>query len=129
MRTMNEQELADLLDGIKGEGRFKLFGPGMHTYPGRNSGEDFIYYSCLELEARGLIERNVVNPGHVSWAAVDGKFSVHIDGVPATAASLVAMAAGRAREVTSAEIVSTCKRLEASVASCEKQIEGYRRKE
>ena len=69
IRNWTEEELADLLDGIRGVRRFKLLPPGIHTHPGRDKGNDFLYRGCLDLEKMGLIKRTINEPGHVYWEA------------------------------------------------------------
>jgi hypothetical protein len=83
---------SELLEFIKGTGRFRLLGNGMHSYPGRDANNQKIHDACLSLETMKLIERTIDEPGHVIWEAK--RVSVRIDGTSASAASLIAMMGG-----------------------------------
>jgi len=61
--------LDELLDLIKGTGKFRFLPSGIHTYPGRD-GKDKVYDACLKLEKLGLIKRSIDEPGHVYWEFV-----------------------------------------------------------
>lgn len=61
--------MQELLNFIKGEGRFRLLGNGIHTYPERDKNNQKIYDACLVLESMGVIERTIDDPGHVVWVA------------------------------------------------------------
>lgn len=62
---VKEADLREMLRFIKGEGKYKNFGQGIHTYP------DTIHQElCLKLEKRGLIFRKVNELDHIFWLPV-----------------------------------------------------------
>ena len=61
------EDLRELLDVIRGEGRFYVWGSGLHTYPEGDENKKKIFAACLELEQEGLIHRAREEPDHVLW--------------------------------------------------------------
>lgn len=61
---MNENELKQLLDFIRGEGVWIAFGQGITTYPDE---PDEKHNACLELERRGLIYRRSETDTYIIW--------------------------------------------------------------
>lgn len=55
----------ELLEFIRGTGKFTTFGTGIHIYPGRDDNNQRLFGACLELESEGLICRGIDDPGHV----------------------------------------------------------------
>ena len=43
------EDLRELLDVIRGEGRFYVWGSGLHTYPEGDENKKKIFAACLEL--------------------------------------------------------------------------------
>ncbi len=64
-------ELAELLAFVRGEGRWRHFGPGLTTHPqaGRDDGQKRMHAAMLILEQRGDVRRHYVSEGgSVTWA-------------------------------------------------------------
>lgn len=64
-----EKHLKELLQLIKGEGRFYVLGSGLHTYPNGDENNKKIFARCLELEQKDLIYRKIDEPSFVLWVA------------------------------------------------------------
>ncbi len=60
-----DEELNELLEFISGEGKFRHFGKGIHTYPNRDENNKKIFAACIELEKRGLVYRSIDEPEYV----------------------------------------------------------------
>lgn len=70
--TVNRPDLIELLDVIRGAGKFATLGPGLHTYPHGDDNKTRLHGLCLELEALGQIRRKVDDPSHVLWLPQEG---------------------------------------------------------
>ena len=67
-----DKALDELLQIIKGEGRWAIIGKGITTYPNRDKGNQKIHDGCLELELRGVIERHLVEENYIVWKPIEG---------------------------------------------------------
>ena len=59
---VQEADLREMMRFIKGEGKYWFIGIGIHTHP-----ETIQQKYCEELEARGLIYRQIDEKNHVFW--------------------------------------------------------------
>lgn len=63
-----EDALAELLDLVRGRGKFMILGGFMHTYPtSPDAHQAKLYAGCCELERRGLIRRHIDESDHVCF--------------------------------------------------------------
>lgn len=67
------EELQDLLQCIRAEGRFQVLARGLHTYPTGDKDNRRLFAACLELEELGLIHRHASGPGWVFWMPGQGE--------------------------------------------------------
>jgi len=67
---VQEADLREIMRFIKGEGKYRLIGIGIHTYPGTIQQK-----YCEELETRGLIYRQTDEKDHIFWMPVEVKES------------------------------------------------------
>jgi hypothetical protein len=65
-----EAALMDLLAMVRGLGRWRIMGEGIHTYPQGDENNLKLYRACCELERRGLIFRAKDEPQWVFWRPV-----------------------------------------------------------
>lgn len=66
-----EEDLAELLALVRGEGRWRWLGPGVTTHPQvvGDANQQRMHGAMLTLEARGLVRRHhVERQGSVTWA-------------------------------------------------------------
>jgi len=65
------EELESLLRFIQGKGRFKFYGTGISTYPGRDGEHEKLHQACVELEELGLIYRHRDDDEYVLWRPIE----------------------------------------------------------
>ena len=61
------ESLSALMDVIAGNGKFRIFGVGITTYPEGDDNNRKIHNGCVELEKHGLIYRQIDKPKQVLW--------------------------------------------------------------
>lgn len=71
IRELGRSELPEYLDAllrfIRGAAEWKHYGSGIRTYPDGDDSSQKKHEACLELEQRGLIERELNDPDLVTW--------------------------------------------------------------
>jgi len=65
---VQEADLREMMRSIKGEGKYRFTGIGIHTCPGTIQQK-----YCEELETRGLIYRQIDEKDHIFWMPVEVK--------------------------------------------------------
>jgi len=60
-------ELMELLEFIRGTGKFHILGEGIHSYPNGDNNNKLIHAGCMELEQQGLIYKKNVTEVYTLW--------------------------------------------------------------
>lgn len=99
MATLNESDLSAMLQFIRGEGEWRLFGGSISTYP--DQADDAKHEMCLELERRGLIKRWVCSTETaVTWVDINKPDWVDPDDYPSVVGVTIHTKGGRFVKVT-----------------------------
>ena len=64
-----DEDLNELLEFIRGSGKYSSLGGGISTYPNGYEYQKKIFAGCVELEKRGLVYRFIDEPEHVHFKA------------------------------------------------------------